>query len=201
MGVDISTLAHFVAEVKTTVFSEVELDRLEAWAKRVHKVIDIRKSTIHFAHYAERGYYKHLDHPNRWRLRKAIEQGIGSAIRLGDERLEAFGRCALLRTAQWALDSRKEIPTVGEFRATLENATIEMVQGARALRAVACADGHRRGKIEVLNRSAAGLETDKRGKGWQVPRNSSSPPRRTQEYMFSIIAGRLMVARRLRYRL
>jgi hypothetical protein len=59
VGVDISTLAHFVAEVKTTLFSETELDRLEAWAKRIRKVIDIRQSTIHFADDAERGYYKH----------------------------------------------------------------------------------------------------------------------------------------------
>src|SRR3954451_24857916 len=29
----------------------------------------------------ERGCYKHLDHADRWRIRKAIEQALGSAIK------------------------------------------------------------------------------------------------------------------------
>ena len=63
---------------------------------------------VEFTEYAELGYYKHLDHPSRWRLRKAIEQALASAIDLGTPRLEAFGRCAVLRTAQWALDGTKQ---------------------------------------------------------------------------------------------
>src|SRR5262249_12313519 len=55
------------------------------------------------------GYYKYLDDPSRWRLRKAIEQGLGSALRLGNRRLESFGRCVVLRTAQWALDGRANL--------------------------------------------------------------------------------------------
>jgi hypothetical protein len=57
------------------------------------------------------GYYKHLDHPSRWRLRKAIEQALAAAVGLDTPRLEGFGRCAVLRTAQWALDGRNELPT------------------------------------------------------------------------------------------
>src|ERR1700722_17082335 len=37
----------------------------------------------------------------RWRLRKATEQGILSAIALGTPRLEAFGRCAALQLARF----------------------------------------------------------------------------------------------------
>src|SRR5689334_18097247 len=33
IGVDISTLAEFVATVKTTVYSEAELDRLQLWGR------------------------------------------------------------------------------------------------------------------------------------------------------------------------
>ena len=79
IGVDISALAEFVTSVKTTVFSEAELDHLERWATRIVTAIDLRKSSIHFSDYAEFGYYKHLDDPSRWRLRKAIEQGLGAA--------------------------------------------------------------------------------------------------------------------------
>jgi len=107
VGVDISSLAEFVSAVKTTIFSEAELSLLTEWAAKVPSSINLQKHSIYFGDYAELGYYKHLEHKSRWRLRKAIEQGMGAAIALGAPRLEAFGRCAVLRTAQWALDGRK----------------------------------------------------------------------------------------------
>jgi hypothetical protein len=176
VGVDISTLAEFVARVKTTIFSEAELLKLGAWSKRIFSVVDLRKSSIHFADYAEAGYYKHLDHPSRWRLRKAIEQALGSAIRLHDRRLESFGRCVVLRTAQWALDGRAKLPTVGEFRDCLELTAGEMVKGARALHTAVKSTGYR-SQIEILNRSAAGIEDDERLQALQPPRLViTSPP-------------------------
>lgn len=176
IGIDISALAEFVARVKTTVFSEVELDRLSAWARRLPAAIRPRKSNIHFADYAEAGYYKHLDHPSRWRLRKSIEQGLGAAIRLGDRRLEAFGRCAILRAAQWALDGRAKLPSVAEFRCFLEQTAVEMIEGARALRSAVKANG-RQPVIEIINRSAANVENDERLLAWGAPQLVvTSPP-------------------------
>src|ERR1700733_10619133 len=82
MGVDISTLAEFVSTVKCTVYSEAELDRLEWWSDRVAKSVDIHRPSVALSDYEELGYYKHLDHPDRWRMRKAIEQSIASALKL-----------------------------------------------------------------------------------------------------------------------
>lgn len=82
VGVDISTLAEFVATVKTTVLSEAELAQLAAWAMELPTVVNIHKSSNELTEYSERGYYKHLSHPDRWRLRKAIEQSLGHALRL-----------------------------------------------------------------------------------------------------------------------
>jgi hypothetical protein len=176
IGIDISALAEFVATVKTTVFSKAELDRLTRWSKQVSSAIDIHKQSIFFERYAELGYYKHLDHPTRWRLRKAIEQGLGAAIRLWDQRLESFGRCSVLRAAQWALDGRRKLPSVDEFREFLENTASEMVQGARELRDAVKANG-RRPMIKIINRSAAGIEDDDRLLAWKAPRLVlTSPP-------------------------
>jgi hypothetical protein len=176
IGIDISALAAFIATVKTTVFSEAEIDRLNSWAKRAPAAIDIHKSSLHFADYADLGYYKHLDHPSRWRLRKAIEQGLWSAIRLGAPRLESFGRCAVLRTAQWALDGRSKQANVNEFREFLEITATDMVEGARELRAAVTANGPRP-TIEILQRTAAGLENDDRMRGWRAPKLVvTSPP-------------------------
>jgi hypothetical protein len=177
VGVDISPLAEFVATVKTTIYSEAELDRLGAWAARVASAVGIRKSSVYFADYAHLGYYKHLDHSSRWRLRKAIEQGLGSAIRLASPRLQSFGRCVLLRTAQWALDGRRNLPSVHEFRDALAENAGEMVEGARALRGAVKANGAPRPEIVVINRSAAGLEDDDRLSARRAPKLVlTSPP-------------------------
>jgi DNA methylase len=176
VGVDISSLAEFIATVKTTVYSEAEFDRLELWSRNIANAIDIHGQSIQFAEYAERGYYKHLEHPTRWRLRKAIEQGLWSAIRLVTPRLEAFGRCAVLRTAQWALDGRSKQATIDEFRAFLEATAADMVKGARDLRVAVTANGPRP-IIGVIQRSAIGLEDDERMQKWCAPRLVvTSPP-------------------------
>ncbi len=174
IGVDISALAEFVARVKTTVYSEAQLETLQNWAKRLPSSIHIRKASIHFNDYAELGYYKHLDDRSRWRLRKAIEQGLGSAIKLGTPRLEIFGRCAVLRTAQWALDGRAKLPSLDDFREFLQETVESMVQGAYALRKAVPAP---RPIVQVIHRSAAGLQDDERLRGWRAPRLVlTSPP-------------------------
>jgi hypothetical protein len=177
IGVDISQLAEFVSRTKTTIYSEAELDTLEAWAGRVGAAVDLHGQTLHFGEYEELGYYKHLKHPLRWRLRKAIEQGIWSAMRMGTPRLEAFGRCAVLRTAQWALDGRSKQANVDEFRAYLQDTAQAMVEGARAFRVAVRSNGPHRREVIVINRSAAGLEDEPVIAGWRPPRLVvTSPP-------------------------
>src|SRR6202011_3399863 len=117
------------------VFEEAELDTLEHWSSRVASSVDIHKPSTPLADYANLGYYKHLHAPSRWRLRKAIEHSLASAIRLGDPRLEAFGRCVVLRTAQWALDGRSKKASIEDFRRILYETATDMVRGAREFRA------------------------------------------------------------------
>jgi hypothetical protein len=175
VGVDISTLAEFVTGIKCTIFSEAELDTLERWAGRVAASVDIHKPSTALSDYQELGYYKHLDHPSRWRLRKAIEQSLASAIKLGTPRLESFGRCVVLRTAQWALDGRSKRATVKDFRRILRDTAIDMVQGARDLRASVKTNG--RHPVTILRRSAAGIENDEGLRALRAPRLVvTSPP-------------------------
>lgn len=175
VGVDISALAEFVARVKSTVLSEAELQELAAWASRLPRVIDIHRPSLILTEYADLGYYKHLDHPSRWRLRKAIEQALTTAIGLGTPRLEAFGRCAVLRTAQWALDGRSKQTSIGEFRDFLVKLVAEMIEGAYQLRRAVNANG--RCPVTILHRSAAGLEDEPRLAGMRAPRLVlTSPP-------------------------
>jgi hypothetical protein len=175
LGVDISTLAEFVATIKCTVFSELELEKLDRWANHVASAVDIRKSSTTLKDYQELGYYKHLNHPARWRLRKAIEQSIASAKELGTPRLEGFGRCVVLRVAQWALDGRSKRATIQDFRNILKTTAQEMVRGARDLRAASKPYG--RHKVTILRRSAAGIDSEPRLGELRAPRLVvTSPP-------------------------
>jgi hypothetical protein len=175
IGVDISPLAEFVARVKSTILSEAELDTLAAWGARLPEVVGIHRKSIQLSRFAELGYYKHLEHPSRWRLRKGVEQALASAIGLRSRRLEAFGRCVVLRAAQLAFDGRSRPTGIDEFRCFLGVTAAQMVEGARELRAAAKAIG--RHPVRILHRSAAGVEHDARLKNMRLPNLViTSPP-------------------------
>src|SRR5690348_14717031 len=103
IGSDISALAAFVSDVKTTIYTESELWKLRRWADRVIRCINARSDADIHEMYEDAGYLRHLDGVKTWRLRNATAQALASARRMRDARLEKFGRCAVLRTAQWAL--------------------------------------------------------------------------------------------------
>lgn len=164
VGIDISALAEFVCMAKTAVYDARELQILEKWANYIGSAVNIHRWSIHFADYAELGYYKHLNHRSRWRLRKAIEQALGRAILLGSEPLERFGRCVVLRTAQWALDGRVKLPTVEEFRQRLVENTAQMLCGAREFSAAVQLHLNVP-RARIFRRSAIGIDHD-----WRLTR-------------------------------
>ncbi len=168
IGIDISPLAQFVATTKSTVYSEKELIQLKRWIKQVTNAIHMGKRSTKLRTYEQLGYYKHLHEKSRWRLRKAIEQAMASAMKLKSNRLESFGRCAVLRAAQWALDGKGRPTSVKEFRDHLAMSLVEMIEGARELRAVVRASSTS-SKVKVVHRKAAGMERD--------PRINSRPPK------------------------
>lgn len=177
VGVDISSLATFVSEVKTFLFSEDELAALQQWSARAPSSINMRGCGVHFEEYAEAGYYRYLDSAPTWRLRKAIEQALASALALPGPRLEAFARCVVLRTAQWALDGRKVLPSVGEFREMLAENAADMLAGTRALCAAARDTAVPAASVSVVQSSAAELEALPIPAGHRAPRLVvTSPP-------------------------
>lgn len=162
IGIDISSLAAFVSEVKTTLLSDRDVTKLRAWAKHLPEKIHMHRRAIGSALWEEQGYQKHLASKQTWRLRKAIEQALLSALNLRPIHLEPFARCIILRTAQWALDSRRKTPTVQEFRHRMVESANTMLDGTLELRRSALADTayHHPPSINCLNRSVIGMEDD-----------------------------------------
>lgn len=156
IGSDISSLAAFVSEVKTTVLSSSDLDALDVWSHTLQDDINIHAPVTTNPFFEEQGYLRHLDSTTTWRLRKAIDLAVAGAQELGNPRLEAFARCVVLRTAQWALNGRVKFPTIDEFRTMLQRDAVMMIAGARELAAVVPETA--RPTIHCLNQSTSGLE-------------------------------------------
>jgi hypothetical protein len=159
IGTDISSLATFVTEVKTTLYEESELAVLAKWSDLVGDEINVHSPVPNELEPSDIEYVKHLDTPPTWRLKKAITQALATATGLRTKRLERFARCVTLRTAQWALDGRKRLPTVDDFREMLRTNGHAMVEGSRSLR-IEAEKSDKAATIRCLNRSSACLHDD-----------------------------------------
>lgn len=83
----------------------------------------------------------------------------------------------MLRAAQWALDGRSKQTSIDEFRGFLTSTASAMLEGARELRSAVAQNAGRRPKVEIIKRSAAGLEHDERMRGGKPPKLVlTSPP-------------------------
>jgi hypothetical protein len=179
IGTDISSLATFVSDVKTRLYSDADLAKLTRWIVHVEGSIDMWRSAPRGnVTYEDAGYLRHLSSSKTWRLRKAIEQALESAQSLSTKKLESFARCSILRTAQWALDGRKRLPTICDFRETLSKHTSSMIEGARELRIAAeISSPSKPSEIKCLNRSSNGLERTQFFRGQRKPKLIvTSPP-------------------------
>ena len=178
VGVDISSLAAFVSEVKTTLYSDADLKKVDLWVREAIQSVNVHAETSTEGIEAPPGYKRHLDRRATWRLSKATEQALATAVQLSPSRLEQFARCAILRTAQWALDSRKRLPPINEFRRTLLATTSSMVHGARDFRQAV--EQHRARGIPTarcLTRSTDGVDSDPLWKEFKKPKLViTSPP-------------------------
>lgn len=159
-GTDISSLAVFLTEAKTTIFSPDELRRIEAWVKRLVPKLNLHKPSARQHEWEDSGYFRNISGSKTWAVRKMLEMALSAVAQFDSDREQKFARCALLRTAQWALDCREDIPPVSEVRARFRVVVDEMVEGARQFaketRKAGCAD------VLCLHRSAVGIEDDSR---------------------------------------
>ena len=159
LGIDISSLSAFVCEAKTQILSAQAERAYLQWVDHLPKTINMQEPGCRFGRYADAGYYRNLEGPQFWRIRKAIEQCLVSVESLRPKNASVLARCTVLRTAQWALDSRKKLPGVGEFRDKLAVHAGELLAGARELREhVRSLEDDYRPTVRILNRETKGAE-------------------------------------------
>ena len=161
VGTDVSSLATFIAQVKTAVFSDKELLNVEAWARAVIPTLTIGTGNSRVRESIRVDYQRNINCRSTWRIRKLLEGGLG-AIDLLDRRVEQLlARCILLKTAQWALDCRSEIPAANEFREQAIMNTEEMIDAAHEFSTI-MREHNQMPQVLCLQRSVIGAEDDKR---------------------------------------
>lgn len=161
IGIDISSLAAFVSEAKTLQLNERDVASFDSWRFELPAKINLHSPSKRFDDYADAGYYRNLDGPKFWRLRKAIEQGVGSLEQIKQNGAQVLARCVVLKTAQWALDSRKKRPTVAQFRSELIAQAEIMLTGALSLRDTILELGLSENPVAYcINRPTVGAERD-----------------------------------------
>jgi len=161
VGSDRSALAGFVARTKTRILTEQDIDLLGEWFSTLAEQLTLRQGT-RTARSADSPYTRNLHCSKTWAIRKSIELAIACIRQLDSPRHHAFARCVVLRTAQWALDGRRHIPSAVEFREKLGEHAGQMLSGAAEYRRAAVAadqlapsKGLRRSLC--INRDASGL--------------------------------------------
>lgn len=160
VGIDISSLATFISAVKTRPLSQANIDYINDWISSIDNLVigDVRMQD---SIWTESGYLRNLNSNNTWRIRNQIEILLRSMELIEVDPIVDFLRCALLRTGQWALDGRKKIPSVSEFRKQFKQNIIEMLVGIKSFENASERFPNREYPI-ILNRSVIGLEKEPR---------------------------------------
>lgn len=131
-GSDINALATFVSRVKTTPIPKEELERLQQWFESHLRCIKVTGASARPSFWDEAGYFRNVSCGATWRHQRLIQLALKKLELLPNKRCEEFARCAILRTAQLALDGKKTLPTISQFRASLSRVWLEMLEDARA---------------------------------------------------------------------
>ena len=127
-GSDTSSLAVFVAKVKTTALTGGEVDEVTQW---VEKQASRRWSEVgrHRAAGLNANQPRNFGSRMTWRLRDFLQAAIDGLDELATARSQRFARAVLLKTAQWAVDTRRQPRGVPEVRERLRRDVAHMITG------------------------------------------------------------------------
>ena len=158
IGVDINSLAHFVADVRTCPLSPRDIFAVERWVSDASVSLSNR-------HLTRGGGLGVRNMPLL--LDCFLHQAISTTADLGNRRQRMFARCLLLRLGQWALDGRESRIShrsrlVAHMGVLCEQMLNGLDQFVEATREAGVTRGQIRSRRVLLNRTAVGLELDRR---------------------------------------
>jgi hypothetical protein len=156
IGIDLNSLAVFVATVKTTPLSPLDEQCINNW------VLDLDFSEDHIRNQIPE------DDPRMRNLsiqtRQTFSHLLEQVSPLPYKRQQRFARCCLLRLGQWAVDGKDALPNAGLMKEKLIFYVHEMLAGLNDLVAFARYNGISKNKLVnhrvLLHRSAVDADKD-----------------------------------------
>ena len=134
IGNDVNSLAVVVARVKLATLTAAEQVAIEEWACETVPTLRCSAPLIPGTRGTER-IPRNMSLPQvRW-IRKTIAQCLAAIESdIGSTRARRFATCVVLNVGQWALNGRRRIPTVEEYRERIAVTAMEMLNGIIDLR-------------------------------------------------------------------
>jgi len=131
VGCDVNSLAVFVARVKTTPLAYSEQVAVRRWTETTSQLM-YHTNREEAAELICEDRTRNLGLPRARPAKKLLAQAMLALRDLPGERPRAFARCVLLNVAQWALNNRKNSPSLSEIRAKVTTTTEDMLSGLEA---------------------------------------------------------------------
>jgi hypothetical protein len=130
-GIDLNSLAVFIAGTKVAVLSQPERAAVTRWAVRT--VPALRMSRPASATDGRRP--RNMSLPAVRAIRKTIAQCLESAeAELPSRKSFRFAQGVMLNVGQWALNGKLRTPSAGAFRERVTEAALEMLGGVEQLK-------------------------------------------------------------------
>jgi len=159
LGTDISSLAKFISEVKTTTYSKRHLSNVEEWLDIVTPYLTVVTEVAASEEWIRTNYQKNINDKYTWRIRKLLEIGMNALDLLDAPSERQLARCIFLKTGQWALDCRSEIPSPAAFQKQVTIFGLEIIDAAREF-AKTMRELPIKPEVRCFHRSAIGVESD-----------------------------------------
>lgn len=130
-GVDLNSLAVFVARTKLSALTPAEGRAVACWAEQT---VPALRSNMPLAELGQR-QPKNMSLPAVRALKKTIALCLASAQgELPTPKAVRFAQGVLLNVGQWALNGKKHIPSSQEFRARVATTAVEMLDAEEHLK-------------------------------------------------------------------
>lgn len=159
IGNDLNPLATFIARVKTTQLTQVDVRAVRRWADTVVPTLSYWTPSEEIDAYIDEPRVRNLTLSRAKFIKKAVAGALAAIATLPTLNAQAFARCVVLRVAQWALDGRRGHTPLGEFRSKLTASAHEMLGSLRTfLERVRQKIGDPRKAVSLFNEDAAKIE-------------------------------------------
>ena len=128
IGSDINSLSVFVSKVKTRLYSGQELAAVIDWSIRA--AIELPSQLDWPVDEQALPYFRNFGDPAFAGQRRVVLGALTALHGIESQRVKDLARCVLLRTTQWALDMRSEVPSADQLRCALADNAASMVVAA-----------------------------------------------------------------------